>query len=64
MHSQQSEGEVISLLSLSEALASVLAVSGVVGGLIQSLFILLLALEEKKGGGHIHIVRIIAHFTL
>jgi hypothetical protein len=40
----------MSLLSLSEALACVLAVSGVVGGLIQSLHILLLALEEKKGG--------------
>ena len=50
MRSLRSEGEVISLLSLSEALASVLDLSGVVGGLMKSLYVLLLALEGKKSG--------------
>jgi hypothetical protein len=63
MRSLRSEGEVMSLLSLSEALASVLAVSGVVGGLIQSLYILLLAQDKEKGGEHTHSARIV-HFTL
>ena len=63
MHSWQSDDDVISLLSLSEALSSVLAVSGVLGGIIQLFHILLLPLEEKKGGST-YIVPRINYFSL